>query len=521
MSIHGPLNFEQFTNEQKEHIRKFINDCKKGVSLQYNIITVVADENNHIICVYCFSSANNKHYNVQIYTKIDEYSLENQIAKHYGLLQKFKDGVSSLSYHNGQYFQIGKATDRIYMKTVKDASMISDLLNEMPGSNWDDCHWLPLTLNKFESGMFFISKNDKNEITGRQYIIYNTEKKIGERYSSCVSKSHRNKGIMKILDTNVISYMNVRYPEFKGIWTCTSLKNYTSNSDNILKSVNRHINSGYCWDLSIDDTTPLGNKENFKFLSIYWRPEPNQVTQYVKNAASIKSRKLIEQYKVSIYIPHSILKELRNIRTNNENIEIGGYLERTGSNHDLIIKKFVKPVPNVTENEKTDGVCRTHYFTDWSILSFHTHPDKCYTTNDAHVAWPSHNDWQLLFNKLFGSQMIENHFFAGHFVISREGMYCMTLSKEIKFMLTQQEFYKDEIIQRGKETMKTFQAMIIDSYKARKLEQNNSHNRTMAITTHLNMINNYKLHGTTTNLFELTFLPWDNLENTAVYRLIY
>jgi len=401
-----------------------------------------------------------------------------------------------ITFLQAKVTQIGNIADRVFVQNLEDIT--DERLNEYQTFLSTNCGFnVNRSVKDGNKGLLFFSTNKNGNITGFQFYVYNHISGIAERYSSCTGINDRRQGIMKKIDMNVTVYLQIIFPNLKYIWTGLKIIDFTI--DNAKKEASRKIRSGFAWDLQISDITPLKDKHSFRFLSFYWKPGTSINDEQMSSAIE-QASKLIDDYQKTLYIPLSVINDLRRYRDQHSNQEYGGNFEINPENHE--VTKFKAETLSTISSGKIDGkdiTCNVPYSLKGKhIFSFHTHPDGCYQLyHNSIVGWPSSRDMFMLLSmiKLDDRQAIElERISTIHFVMAKEGIYSIRLSKKLveyyKRDTSNREFLRNIITTDGEQILEQLDGILNQTRRFRYRFQNDQETYFMIVQI-LNVFNNF------------------------------
>lgn len=400
--------------------------------------------------------------------------------------------------------QIGNMNNRIYVQNFND--MIEEHRNEYITFLQRECGFDIDFGHTSSVNLVFFSLNDKGQITGLQYIIYNDEMGIAERYASCTGIQFRRQSIMKKIDMTALAYMKLKFHNLKYVWTGIKM---SANIDSDKKESTRKIRSGFGWDLRIDKTTPLNNKPTFRFLSFYWKPDKPVTNLQIEAAISTMSN-LIDEFHKTLYIPINTVGQLKTIRDNNPTQEYGGHFTRNIENGEI---ENLQEAPLSTNAEFNIGgqniTCNVPVVID-SAFSYHTHPEGCYQVFNHVLGWPSDPDLLAVLRLIV---MGVDDISSIHFVISRDGIYSIRLSRDIvKYYRTQNRQILINIA-NDLNTRRTISNMMSGLINI-KTEIQDEAEANLLVTQALNVMNGYKFiiqAGIEIPVFKVTFKRYSDI----------
>ena len=377
----------------------------------------------------------NKQEQIELLKQQQELEIKQQLEQPLFIHEQQKmsiDNFIQVIFSHSKISQIGNMSDRVFVQELKYTTregieQYQDFLSKNCGFSVDK------EIKNNEKIIIFFSLNNTLQMSGFQYIKYDIISGIAERYSSCTGTLSRRQGVMKKIDITATSYMQLKFPNLKYIWTGLKITDFTI--ENAKKESARKIKSGFGWDLQITNTTPLNMKTPFRFLSFYWKPG-SYINNKQLDMSITRSNNLIDSYQRTLYIPLHIINGLRDLRVRNPTQEYAGHFERDPTNGE--VTNFVsEPLPTIPEYI-VDGkpiTCNVPISIHGThIFSFHTHPDGCYIAYNQGLGWPSSPDLQsiLRFATLPEDQgLFLDRISTIHFVMASEGIYAIRLSKDL------------------------------------------------------------------------------------------
>lgn len=440
------------------------------------------------------------------------------------------DNFIQVIFQRAKITQIGRMSDRVFVQEYQHVSesmkqQYVDFLRINCKFEWDE------NVSENEKILIFFSTEEtSNNITGFQLIKYNYISGIAERYSSCTKdgQQYRGKGIMKKIDNTAVIYMQIKFPGLKYIWT--GLKAfYAANADGSLnteltkKEAKRKIRSGFGWDLQISKVSPLNNPAPFRFISFYWKP--NSVFTLRQLSASFdKVSKLIDDFPKTLYIPLSVVNHLKQYREHYPNQEYGGHGERdkfTGEIPNLQLEALSNNIDRLVDGQPV--ICDVPFTLDGNhLFSFHTHPDGCYRAYQHEIGWPSSADLHMVLRLAtldYHQGITLDRISTIHFVIAREGIYSIRLSREFvnyyrTFDANKYQTVRNLIdydINQVSNARSNLDTLIIALNKIKGL--NHSIDEDFMILQALNEINKFSLTIDNNNIpvFKVTFERYENI----------
>jgi len=349
------------------------------------------------------------------------------------------DNFIHVIFQQSKITQIGRMSDRVFVQEYQhmSTSMKQLYVNFLRANCEFD---LDENVSENEKILIFFSM-ESNNMTGFQLIKYNHISGIAERYSSCTGKQYRGRSIMKKIDNTAVIYLQIKFPGLKYIWTGLKVF-YRANRDGSLnteltkKEAMRKIRSGFGWDLHISKVTPLNNTlSNFRFISFYWKPNSAFDRKQLFGAFDKVSR-LIDEFPKTLYIPLSLVNHLKEYREHHPNQEYGGYGARdkfTGEIPNLQLEMLSNNTYSLVDGQPV--VCDVPFTLHGiHLFSFHTHPNGCYRAYEHGIGWPSSADLHMVLRLAtldYHQGITLDRISTIHFVIAKEGIYSIRLSREL------------------------------------------------------------------------------------------
>jgi len=415
------------------------------------------------------------------------------------------DKLLQITFLQPKIAQIGNMNNGVYVQNFND--MTEERSNEYTTFLTQHCGFDIDFKHTSSVNLIFFSLNDKGQITGLQYIIYDDKMGIAERYASCTATQYRRQGIMKKIDMTALEYMKLKFYNLKYVWTGIKM---TANIDSVKKESERKIRSGFGWDLRIDKTTPLNNRSAFRFLSFYWKPNKRVTSSQIE--ISIRSMSdLIDEFHRTLYIPFDVVRQLKAIRDNNPLQEYGGHFTRNVESGEIENWQVEPLSTNAEFNVNGQNITCNVPVTINSAFSYHTHPEGCYQAFRHVLGWPSHSDLKSVMHLLL---MNIEDITSIHFVLSRDGIYSVRLSKDIV------NYYRTQ----GRQTLIHIASNqnthsdidhIIRRLNNIKTEIQDEAEANLLITQALNVMNGYNFvieAGIEIPLFKVTFKRYNDIK---------
>lgn len=246
----------------------------------------------------------------------------------------------------------------------------------------------------------------------------------GEIYNVCTRVSHRNKGVSKLLLSKVVQMLRDEGMNFD-LWLGVLL-----TTPDLVKV---YAASGF-EPAEVTNVSPFSNRVfDFYFISMYYSLEL-VVNQKTKKMAYAKSKHLVSKHHGLLYELHeekiamdtASFLLLRDQYINSP-VEYGGYIglvdeyvssgtpRRSG-----VLHAFTK-----RGSEERLAVNVSEYYISW-----HTHPKIGYVTHDTVIGPPSSNDMAYTVRSFVLG-------LYAHYVISKEGVYLITLTPPMMHVLAQ------------------------------------------------------------------------------------
>jgi hypothetical protein len=504
-----PKLFSQLTDETKKIVSTYIDNNCYGIENDpdWEILLISRNtDQDKIIGVYIIKHiAKNTILFKGCSVGYPQLQTRKYVTNLLSYLQRINPSINVLHNPIDNYIQIGEAEHRNYVLYLENIP--ESILSDMSHFLINNCAFdFPRELNDYQKGLVFYSEDIIGKLTAFQYIKYDYNRDIGEKYSSCTGIESRGKKIMSKLDKNVIMYLQLTFPQIKTIWAGLAF----TKSD-FVKEANRKIYANYGWDIKIDDKTPLGSKPGFKFMSFYWRPQSTlKITQDQIKCAKSKAKKLLDKYNNTLYISLDLIKEFFRIRDSSKINEVGGNLEEREDRSLYISNTLDIPInAPLLEETKSGYICRTEPFEINTILTFHTHPDGCYIINNANIGWPSFEDWMLVYNFINNTPKLYN---SVHFVIAREGIYSMRLSNELVQILRYEDNYNKKIISNMKEQTTQFRNALYPKISSTYLWRKETTEQLSVVKKYINHVYSILIPGTKTPIFNIDF--WERHQFT-------
>lgn len=273
-----------------------------------------------------------------------------------------------------------------------------------------------------------------NSIQSFAELVINKSKKIVEIYNVYTHTTARGQGKASFL----INGIKQRYPGYT-LWL--GIVPESSNINNAKSKLYARLH--FTSNIKISDRTPSGKHISFKFIQMVYKPtKANKVPNIVKAQNKIRTLakvKLHGQISIVITIPASYLRVIKK-QYLNENLEKGSTIQLRYLGFDKGIYEFEGQ--STPTNVVTGTVVGNHHHSvqiplvnldTKRMVSWHTHPKKCYHDFKACIGLPSHGDIINFFdNFIFREREICT------IVFSVEAIYVLYIRRGVKKIILSQ-----------------------------------------------------------------------------------
>ena len=333
------------------------------------------------------------------------------------------------------------------------------------------------SLDKGEERINYINTDNFIEgIYGFGYLIYNKRKKL------CEIVSMNRKILPLIIDSGLSSL-----PHDVVLWVSTSPGN--------TELIKHFIQNGFA-DPYISTKSPLGYKFNKCKLCMFRKNElenkeaANEVKfvlkQYNENLDYCVLKFMLEKSTLNYFSKLSNMGSTWNGDKNISQKEVSGILDVSNISDDLVFTLKIEKNSILHGKEENVYICG-------GIYNFHSHPAEAYVNNNVKLGWPSAQDYVgfLMAHNKYGTLV--------HFVVTLEGLYIISLSKE--WIET-----KRKITKKMFEFVRTNYNFDSRNDLGEDLVDQDNPNENRKIISYVKIINNIKYKGA--RLICLQFFNW-------------
>jgi hypothetical protein len=286
---------------------------------------------------------------------------------------------------------------------------------------------------------------------------------INEIWNVCTVKSSRDKGISKKIFSSLIK-------EFidKALWLAVSLtdsENRKKDNPFLAKLINLYTSLGFI-PKEIVFSSPSEFFWNYPNLSMVLPKDRTFVGEYIDKHRE-ESLKIINSFnktkgvcKIKYNIEPKTMNEIYEFISEDE--EFSGILEPNKKKDEYILT--VKRIIKGTSEGENFTVINPPSFINW-----HTHPFICYVRGNCFIQWPSGQDLSYIFANHTRGHVL-------HFVFSEEGVYGISLTKEIMFLLRFMSYncmyYLSELIRFYFTKFEQYRSIEYDKEREKCFEEN-------------------------------------------------
>jgi len=336
---------------------------------------------------------------------------------------------------------------------------------------------------------------------------------IIEIYDVCTLQTERKKGIMsRIFDVVINNYQN------KEIWLGIDPEN--TYWDQVLSF---YLNKGFDYPVLTKNTGGGFKILPFTVLGLTKKMEKSNLS---KSELTNLANKLREKYFNSLkncttrlFISLEVTNKLKEYLT--KDVEYGGKLLNQGffkGPDSFSYANIVYPLSSEVKGDKGETLRIDLNFN--SLLSFHTHPEICYTRSTiCYLQWPSGQDFASLIAKFIYSNWLK------HYVVTKEGIYGLQLdidTQNILLKLSNEEI--DLLIKTVNTKYSELHIYLETNIPEKEYQQNFSY--------FFRIINGYTLSNLLkdseikfvynpeydSNLYNISFFSWDDISlNNGIF----
>lgn len=403
-----------------------------------------------------------------------------------------------MEYARGNVVSVNCSNVSKYTNIVKQLEFIHNKCNDKFSCyNWYD--------KKSEYKLLYITDNVKystltdllEKLNQTPYLITAVidailVKNIIEIYNACYINS--DKGINTIIRSITLNFKKTR------IWVGIDL------NDSWYDKAELYARHAFGYPMLSRNTGGSARALNNTVLSMTWDhdiyhdyDETLEIAQSVINQYLKARTKCIS----GLHIGPKVINTLKSYLTRSQ--EVGGHLFSdgyiTGPDGAQYINLFynTSTIEIGTSNGRNFRVNLAP-----SQISFHTHPDICYTADGCYVAWPSGPDMRTI--------IVQYPILLKHYVVTKEGIYAVQLSLDMQNFIDNNMSSKDHI---ASVALEKFAA--IEQYRSEVIKPEL---RQLSVQDFMIFANTFTISDIIGSeipvdftVYSVNFYDWDNLKN--------